>query len=318
MFTLEGRAAPGLYLVGWLASIMGGAILLVWAFAGITGITSAGLVLGGCALLALGLASAAGSQSLERRAHGAQAYHGPSPVLVFAAAIPITIIVVVLVFLPASALGMASDSAAATFLSIVVTGLVYLGLVRLLVVGTGALRWADMGLRRSGQMIAEDLFWSALLALPVILVTALVVDVVIEIVGAVPESPLPAAHTSTDLAFNFVAAAVVAPLGEELFFRGFATTAWMRAAGERSAIVRGALFFAIAHVLTVGGTTFGEAFGRAVVAFVGRLPVSLTLGWVYVRRRSLYASIALHATFNGLLVILGEAAARSVGVGRLF
>ncbi|MER3444371.1 MAG: hypothetical protein C4333_09755, partial [Meiothermus sp.] len=47
--------------------------------------------------------------------------------------------------------------------------------------------------------------------------------------------------------------------------------------GPTAAIVRGALFFAIAHVLTVGGDTFGEGLERAVFAFVVRLPVAFLL-----------------------------------------
>lgn len=318
IFTLEGRAAPGLYLVGWLASIMGGAILLVAVSAGIAGPVGFGLVLGGTGLLGLGLVSAAGSQGIERRSRGTPGFEGPSPVLVFAATLPITVLLVLVTLVPATALGLPSDSPLATFLSLVLTAMVYIGLVRLLVIGPGALRWADMGLDRPRRLVAEDVAWSAMLALPVILVTSVVGAVLIRVIGSTPDSPLPPVHGDVDLAFNLLAAAVIAPIGEEVFFRGFTTSAWVRSFGEGSAIVRSGIFFAVAHVLTVGGSSFGDAFGRAIVAFVGRLPVSFTLGWVYVRRRSLYASIALHATFNGLLVILGEIAARSVGAGRLF
>ncbi len=314
IFTLEGRAAPGLYLVGWLASIMGGAILLVAAFAGLSGPAALVLVLGGCAVLGIGLVSAAGSQAIERRAHAVPGYEGPSPFLVFGATLPITLLIVIVVFVPASALGLSADSPLGALLSVALTALVYIGLVRLLVVDPGALRWADMGLHRPRSLIADDMAWSAMLALPVILATAVLGAVLVRIVGTAPESPLPASNSNVDLLFNFIAAAVVAPIGEEVFFRGFATTAWMRSLGERSAILRSGLFFAFVHVLTVGGASFGEAFGRAIVAFAGRLPVSFTLGWVYLRRRSLYASIALHGTFNGLLVLLGEIAARSAGV----
>ena len=62
---------------------------------------------------------------------------------------------------------------------------------------------------------------------------------------------------------------VIAPLGDELFFRGFATTAWARAAGTRSAIIRGALFFSFAHILTLLATSFGSGAASALVEFVG-------------------------------------------------
>ena len=44
--------------------------------------------------------------------------------------------------------------------------------------------------------------------------------------------------TRTD-EINLVAAAVLAPVWEEVFFRGFATTAWERTAGARAAIAKG-------------------------------------------------------------------------------
>ena len=83
--------------------------------------------------------------------------------------------------------------------------------------------------------------------------------------------------------------------------------------GVRGALVRGALFFALIHVLTIGGSSFGDAAGRAFVAFVARIPLSFALGWLFLRRRSVYASLGLHATYNGVLVILAELAVRSAG-----
>jgi membrane protease YdiL (CAAX protease family) len=66
--------------------------------------------------------------------------------------------------------------------------------------------------------------------------------------------------------------------------------------------------------VTLAGSDFGEAARLAVVAFAVRLPVALLLGWVFVRRRTLVAPIALHATYNAipvLLVALGAGAVPS-------
>ena len=49
----------------------------------------------------------------------------------------------------------------------------------------------------------------------------------------------------------------------------------------------------------------------AAVGFIGRLPVALVLGWLFVRRGSLWAPIGLHAAFNGILLVAAEAALRS-------
>ena len=125
-----------------------------------------------------------------------------------------------------------------------------------------------------------------------------------------------AGYGSTTLHFPFVAlnlaaAAILAPVGEELFFRGFATTAWRRTNGGRAALVRGSLCFAFVHVLTLTGSGATEAAGFALVAFVARLPISFALGWVFIRRGSVWAPIGMHAAFNGIQVLtaaaLGEA-----------
>jgi membrane protease YdiL (CAAX protease family) len=71
------------------------------------------------------------------------------------------------------------------------------------------------------------------------------------------------------------------------------------------------LFFAFAHVVTVTGATAGDAFGLAVVAFVGRIPVALALGWLFLRRGTIWASFGLHAAFNGILLVLAEIALTS-------
>ena len=61
-----------------------------------------------------------------------------------------------------------------------------------------------------------------------------------------------------------LAGAIVAPFGEEILFRGFATTAWAADRGPRRALVQAALFFAFVHVLTISGGSASEAFGLAV------------------------------------------------------
>jgi membrane protease YdiL (CAAX protease family) len=70
-------------------------------------------------------------------------------------------------------------------------------------------------------------------------------------------------------------------------------------------ILRSGLFFAFIHVLTISGAaTFEQGLGFAIFAFIGRIPVSLALAAIFLRRGSIYESLALHATFNGLPVVL--------------
>lgn len=300
-FTIEGRTAPGLFVVGWLATLIGGGLVAVGVLAG--GGAALALILVGLAGLLVGLVAGAGSQAIERRARGVAGYAGPSPVLVFAAVVPLTILLEVGVGVPLAAVGVDTSSPLATLIGLLLTAVAYLGLIRLLVVGPGALSWREMGVRRPGGQQLTELAIGALMGFPLLVITGLLAMVLATFLST-PPSTLPITGGVLGMLINLVSAAIVAPIAEETFFRGFATTAWLRTVGANSAIIRGGLFFAAAHVLTIGGDTFQAGAEHALFAFVARLPVAVALGWVFVRSRSLYAAIGLHALFNAVPVLV--------------
>ena len=309
-FTIEGRAAPALFVVGWLATLIGFVAIFVALLAGGSVARVVVLVLG-LVLMSIGLIAGAGSQAIERRARRIGAYAGPSPLLVFAASIPLTILGSAAVGLALSALGISVQSPVAAVAAVSIQALIYGGLIRLLVVDPGALRWAEMGLRRFDRRALGELAGGALWAIPVILATAVLAAVITRFIPVTPESPLRPTGTVPGFLLNLLAGAVIAPIAEEVFFRGFAMTAWLRDIGERRTLVRVALFFAAAHVLTIAGSTAEQALGLAIVAFASRIPVAFVLGWLFLRRKSIWAPIGLHAAFNGILLTIAELAARS-------
>jgi membrane protease YdiL (CAAX protease family) len=265
------------------------------------------------AILSIGVLAGAGSQAVERKAKGTEPYAGPSPVFIFAASIPIAYLGAVLLGAVMEASGGQVPGPVAELILIAIQGGAYMAVIALLVVGSGALTWREIGFRPGFRQAVEDLAWGALFAGPVIGLTIVVTAVLVAIFRVTPENPLPPTGSTSGLLLHLFAGAVIAPIAEETLFRGVATTAWVRSLGLRAGIIRGALFFAFAHVLLIGGTTVTEAFAIAFVAFVGRLPIALVLGWLFVRRRSIYASIGLHATFNGFLLVFAEVATRTVG-----
>ncbi len=306
-FSLEGRRAPGLYLVGWLATAMGGPLLGVAIVSGSGGLGGLVVAVVGALLLGLGLTAAAGAQAIERRDRSDLAYRGPSPFLVFGASVPLTL----LIELPFQLAGLDLRTPVGTLIGVSLIGAVWLGLLGMTVVGTGALGWSEIAtgvLAAPPMRIAGDLLIGAAAAIPVILATSIVAAILVSVMGVTPEGPIAPPTDAPALVLGLLAAAVVAPISEELFYRGFATTAWLRSFGARRAIIEGGLFFAFVHVLTLSGSDFDHAGRAAVVAFGSRIPVAFALGWIFVSRRSLAASIGLHATFNGVLVILSAAA----------
>lgn len=97
-----------------------------------------------------------------------------------------------------------------------------------------------------------------------------------------------------------VAAAIIVPFGEELFFRGIVLNAWEREYGPRRGLWGSALLFTAVHVPDGGW-----------LIIVPILALALLLGVAYQRTRSLPLVVALHGAFNAVstvLLILGAGA----------
>jgi membrane protease YdiL (CAAX protease family) len=276
------------------------------------GLASTIVLLAGLVSLSIGLVAAAGSQGIERRARGMAGYAGPSPLLVFAASIPVSILAIVVLALPLVAIGVDVEGPLGALLSVTIQAAVYVGLVRLLVVDTGALDWRAMGIGRFNLAAVAEMAGGALWAIPVIVLTIPISAILLEVFPVTPESPLPPTGNAAGFALSLLAGVLVAPFGEEVLFRAFATTAWVRGLGARGGLVRAAIVFAVAHVLTISGSTVGDAFGLAVVGFVTRLPIALALGWLFLRRGTIWSSFGLHAAFNLVLLVIAEVASRSI------
>lgn len=305
VFTIEGRAAPGLFVVGWLASVLGLSLALIGVLGGSTILA----FFVGPGLLSLGLIAGAGNQALERRARG-ERYAGPSPFVVFGAIVAVSYFIGALLGVVLEGLFAAAGVEVAGPIGQLIGGLltaaVFLAVIRLTVVGTGSLSWSEMGLRRFDRTAVSQLLTGAAFALPVIAITAVVGLVLVSIFGVVSPSPLPPTGQLSGLLVQLLAGAILAPIAEEIVFRGFAITAWRRTIGDQRAIVRAALLFALAHVVAVEAGSFGEAIGLIAVGMGTRLPVAWALGVLFVRTGSLWAPIGLHAVFNGLLLTLAH------------
>ena len=312
LLQLAGREAPALYVIGLLATVVGASAL-------VAGIAGAGVALVILALLLIGVGGIAlsGASALQRRVDTpAAGWRGPGPLAIFWTTIPWALLAQLLVAALLTALGavtalstplgtlaLAAASNAATAL-----------IIGLVVVGSGAVRWRDLILatpaaspktlpppdRRGG--LAGDLFWGVALALPILAAAGLFATLVMNGTGLSAPVVLPPTSNAVDLAANVLTAGLIAPIGEELLYRGVIAQAWARQSSARRAILFSAIVFAFAHTLTVGGTSVGDAASVAAVAFAVRLPLGIALGWLWIRRRSLVATIALHASYNLAIV----------------
>jgi len=306
-FSIDGRQAPGLFVVGWLATLIGVGLTGTVAF-GVTGIAGAVLSIASLFALSAGLVLLAGSQTIERRAAGA-AYAGPSPLLVLVAIVAVSRLVGSLVGIALLPIADRIPTELGDLLGVLLQAGVFFAVVRLTIVSPGVLGWPEMGWVGDRASAVRGLMGGAVFAGPLILVTSLIVAVAVNLAGATPPSPLPPTGTASGLVLHLLAGAVVAPVAEEMLFRGFALTAWRQLVGVRGAILRSSIVFVLAHVLFVSGDTFNETIRIALVAGVVRVPVAFALGWLFVRTGSIWGPIGLHAGFNGILIVLAELAA---------
>jgi membrane protease YdiL (CAAX protease family) len=312
LLQLAGREAPALYVIGLLATVVGASAL-------VAGIAGAGAALVILALLLIGVGGIAlsGASALQRRVDTpAAGWRGPGPLAIFWTTIPWALLAQLLVAALLTALGAATalSTPLGTLALAAASNLATVLIVGLVVVGSGAVRWRDLVLatpaaspktlpppdRRGG--LAGDLFWGVALALPILSAAGLFATLVMNGTGLSAPVVLPPTLNAVDLAANVLTAGLIAPIGEELLYRGVIAQAWARQSSARRAILFSAVVFAFAHTLTVGGTSVGDAASVAVVAFAVRLPLGIALGWLWIRRRSLVATIALHASYNLAIV----------------
>ena len=337
--SLTGRAAPRMYAAGWLLTLAGlgaFAAYLAAAYAGaIRGVpvlARASVVEATLVTLAAGLVFAALAQGRQRHADGWLDFFGPSPFLLVLAVFPLALALEYILVGLVDLAGITMATSVETLLSLLLNLVCFVALVHFAVVRPGALSWRDMARPRKLAPDPSDLSlpyeWTSptdtggrnvgtltgdvglglALAIPGLigtLIFSLILATVLGIRDVDLSGPIPTQFPGWDLWITLLATAIVAPIGEEIFFRGFATNAWARSLTRNSAIIRATVFFAFIHIINlVGAVGPGIFVQEAILAVASRIPVAWLLAWIYTRRRSIYASLTLHAVYNGTLVLL--------------
>ncbi len=100
----------------------------------------------------------------------------------------------------------------------------------------------------------------------------------------------------TDPVLGVLAIAVIAPVVEEITFRGFIFGGLRGRLGTTWAVVASSVVFALAHTLSVGGAIL--LLGPSL--FVAGVALAL----VYEKTKSIYPGMVLHASFNLVAVVL--------------
>jgi membrane protease YdiL (CAAX protease family) len=298
--SLADRPAAGLYVAAWALSGGGIAALLIGLT--VTSPLRGILVMAAFVALLAGLAAAAGYQVIARRTRPAERYRGPAPLILFAFQFAlVNAFSLVLV-----ALGVPLADSPTGFLAAAVLLLAgYVLVVWLFVVRTGALSWREIVRTHpfDASRATFDIAIGGATMFGVALVTGILGGVLAQFIGTQAPEVVPAPGTSIDILMIALGAGILVPIGEELFFRGYTLTAWLRDLGPRSALIRATVFFALIHIVTLSADTFANGIKQAILVVVLIGPVGFALGWLYLRR-GLIASIAGHAAFNLFAVVI--------------
>jgi membrane protease YdiL (CAAX protease family) len=299
------RPAAGLYVAAWALCGLGIAGLVIGLASGPP--ARGFLIMGALIALILGLATAAGQQLVARRARPADQYHGPAPLILFFLQLALVSTVSVIFF----ALGVALDRPVGFLVAAIILLSGYLLVVWLFVVRGGALTWRDM--IRAEPIDASratfDIVIGGATMFGVAIAAAVIGGLIAKLLGTTAPDVVPAPQTPPEILMAVLAAGILVPIGEEVFFRGYTMTAWLRDLGPRSALIWATIFFALVHILNIqipqdsGLEGVIAALKQAILEVSIIAPVGLALGWLYLKR-GLIAAIAGHAAFNLLTVLI--------------
>lgn len=163
--------------------------------------------------------------------------------------------------------------------------------VWLVVVAWRGVGWADIGLRPTSTRWLLGAVMIALLSVPLVGLVNLAIDQTTDAPFRNPQVAVlaPTALSVPAAVMMFLAAAAVAPVVEEIIFRGL-LYGWLRnhMGFGLSALLSGGVFAAI----------------HGIVLLIPALLVQgIILAWFYERSRSLWPPIILHGAFNAVMMI---------------
>jgi membrane protease YdiL (CAAX protease family) len=151
------------------------------------------------------------------------------------------------------------------------------------------------------RAITKGIVWG-ILSFPVLIITVHIVHMVVDFFGAFPRGEQAAIGVLKKVrgdpilfwSFSFLTVTLV-PFTEELLFRGYFLNFLAGKLGAKGGVAFTSILFALFHF------TVAQKMAN-VELMVGLFLISWAISTLYLREKSLFAPIALHATFNGLSI----------------
>lgn len=251
------------------------------------------LALGGALLFVAGLVYSAVRQIRVRRFLPPERYRGPAILLLLVLVLVLSGVLTAPFSEDAAALllGDGELTLAGAFVLLVSTQTSLLLVSWLFVFRPKALiGWPSWAAPNAGGALRAGLGWGLLAWAGAMIVSAGMVLLLEELGIDIEPQAAEQALQLVDPWLAILAIVILAPLAEEIFFRGVVFNAWLREGGRTWAYLGSSALFAVIHL--------------SLVAVVPIFLLGLALAWVYRRTGNLLAPIAMHATVNGLSVTL--------------
>lgn len=172
-----------------------------------------------------------------------------------------------------------------------IMAIVFIAALYFIVLKSNGQSWRTVGLKPFPLSEWKRItVWTAIL-----IVVSIALVVAMSFIGIGTENnkteSLQSQMTWLNFAIGFVSAAIISPIYEEIFYRGFLYRFFSNRYGVLSGMIISSLIFTVVHIPT---------FNTLPVNFFS----GLVFSWVYQKTGSIIPSILIHGIFNGIAVIL--------------
>ncbi len=154
------------------------------------------------------------------------------------------------------------------------------------------LSWKEVGIQQFSKS-----YWSPIIGwIIVLIIGSILLSYIVEWLFDIgtnnsKTNSLQTRLTAINIIIAFVSAAIISPIYEEIFYRGFLYR-WFRSKyGLFAGMLISSFIFMIVHIPTFNSLPYTFLSG-------------LVFAWTYEKSQSIYPPMIIHGTFNGLAVLL--------------
>lgn len=155
-----------------------------------------------------------------------------------------------------------------------------------------SLSWKEVGFQRFNKS-----YWGPLIGWTMVLIIgSILLSVIVEWIFNMgtdnsKTDSLQTRLTTMNIVIAFVSAAIISPIYEEIFYRGFLYR-WIRTKyGLLAGMLMSSFIFMLVHIPTFNSLPYTFLSG-------------LIFAWTYEKTQSIYPAMIIHGLFNGLAILL--------------